>query len=56
MAKPPTVDTFMAALDHPYKAEVQAVREIILGVHDGITEQVKWNAPSFGYEGYLATF
>ena len=56
MAKPPSVDEFMAALDHPYKAEVQAVREIILGVHPDITEQVKWNAPSFSYKGYLATF
>ena len=56
MAKPPTVDEFMAALDHPYKAEVQAAREIILGVHPDITEQVKWNAPSFSYKGYLATF
>ena len=56
MSKPPTVDEFIAALDHPYKAEVQAVREIILGVHPSITEQVKWNAPSFGYKGYLATF
>ena len=35
---------------------MQAVREIILGLHPGITEQVKWNAPSFSYGGYLATF
>src|SRR6187200_3083241 len=56
MAKPPTVDEFMAALDHPYKAAVEAVREVILGVDPGITEQVKWNAPSFSYKGYLATF
>ena len=38
MAKPPTVDEFMAALDHPYKAEVQAVRDIIIGTHPDITE------------------
>ena len=56
MPKPPTVDAYMTALDHPHKAEVQAVREIILGAHPGITEQVKWNAPSFSYRGYLATF
>ena len=46
----------MAALDHPLKAEVQAVREIILGVNPGITEQVKWAAPSFSYKGYMVTF
>ena len=59
MAKKPTyksVDAYMDQLDHPFKAEVQAVREIILGVNKGITEQVKWNAPSFSYKGYLATF
>jgi hypothetical protein len=56
MPRQPTVDEFMAALDHPFKAEVHAVRAIILGVHPEITEQVKWNAPSFSYKGYLATF
>ncbi len=56
MAKPISVDEFMQALEHPFKAEVQAVREIILGVDPRITEQVKWNAPSFSYKGYLATF
>jgi uncharacterized protein YdhG (YjbR/CyaY superfamily) len=37
----------MRDLDHPSKAEVRAVREIILAVDPRITEQVKWNAPSF---------
>lgn len=46
----------MAALDHPFKAEVQTVREIILAVNANITEQVKWKAPSFSYKGYMATF
>jgi uncharacterized protein YdhG (YjbR/CyaY superfamily) len=51
-----TVDEFMDKLDHPFKAEVQAVREIIKGVHPGITEQIKWSAPSFRYKDYIATF
>jgi hypothetical protein len=55
-SKKQTVDEFMAELDHPFKAEVQAVREIIKKVHKGITEEVKWKAPSFSYKGYLATF
>lgn len=50
------VDAFMAALDHPFKAEVQAVRDIIKQTHPGITEEVKWKAPSFSYKGYMATF
>jgi uncharacterized protein YdhG (YjbR/CyaY superfamily) len=56
MPKKETVDEFMAKLDHPLKAEVQALREIIKGVNPKITEQVKWVAPSFSYKDYIATF
>ena len=54
--KKETVDEFMDKLDHPFKAEVQALREIIKGVDQNITEEVKWNAPSFSYKDYIATF
>jgi hypothetical protein len=50
------VDAFMQTLDHPFKAEVQAMRKIIKGVNKNITEQIKWAAPSFSYKGYLVTF
>ncbi len=50
------VDEYMAQLDHPLKAEVQALRDLIKGVNPNITEEVKWVAPSFSYKGYLATF
>jgi uncharacterized protein YdhG (YjbR/CyaY superfamily) len=51
------VDEFLEKLDHPFKAEVQAIRAIIKGVNTHITEQIKWNAPSFSYQGaYLGTF
>ena len=53
----PQVDAFMDKLAHPFKAEVQMVREIIKNVNKDITEQIKWNAPSFGYKGEsLVTF
>ena len=61
-AKPKTnpakqVDAFIEELDHPFKEEVQMIREIIKSVNQNITEQIKWNAPSFSYQGeYLATF
>jgi len=51
-----TVDEFMSELKHPFKDEVQAVREIIKGVSRNITEEVKWAAPSFSYKGYMVTF
>ncbi|HJQ14734.1 MAG TPA: DUF1801 domain-containing protein [Anaerolineales bacterium] len=51
------VDAFMNELNHPFKAEVQVVREIIRDVNKDITEQIKWNAPSFSYHGEsLVTF
>lgn len=50
------VDAFMEKLDHPFKAEVEAIRKIIKKVNKGITEQVKWKAPSFSYKAYLVTF
>ena len=50
------VDEYMAQLDHPLKAEVQALRALIKSVSPNITEEVKWVAPSFSYKGYLATF
>ena len=57
MKKNENVDDFMEKLDHPLKAEVQVVRSIIKHTNALITEEIKWNAPSFGYQGnYLVTF
>ncbi|MCQ3933238.1 MAG: DUF1801 domain-containing protein [Chloroflexi bacterium] len=50
------VDEFMERLDHPFKAEIEAIREILLGVSPCVTEQIKWNAPSFRYRDTIATF
>ena len=51
------VNDFMDQLDHPFKAEVELVREIIKTVNKDVVEQIKWNAPSFSYKGEtLVTF
>jgi uncharacterized protein YdhG (YjbR/CyaY superfamily) len=51
------VNEFVDKLDHPFKAEVEMIREIIKNVSKGIAEQIKWNAPSFSYKGEtLVTF
>jgi uncharacterized protein YdhG (YjbR/CyaY superfamily) len=51
------VEKFMDKLDHPFKAEVQFLRAVIKKVNKGITEEWKWNAPSYSYHGnYLVTF
>lgn len=52
----PKVDAYMQALEHPLKAEMEAVRAIILGASPGITEGIKWNAPSFYYKGDMVVF
>lgn len=41
----------MEALDHPRKGEIDELRAAILASNPDITEQVKWNAPSFCYRG-----
>jgi hypothetical protein len=49
------VDAYMLGLQHPLKAEVEALRGIVLGAADGIAEGIKWNAPSFRTSEYFAT-
>ncbi len=56
--KPPTkpsgpqeVAAFLARLDHPLRPTLEAVRALVLGVDRGITEHIKWNAPSFCIDG-----
>lgn len=48
------VDAFMQLLNHPLKAEIEAIRAIIKS-NRKIAERVKWNAPSFFYVDDLAT-
>lgn len=49
------VDEFMRGLVHPYKKEVQALRESILDAAPGIAEGIKWKSPSFRTHEYFAT-
>ena len=49
MAK--SVDDFRADLDASTLAIVDALRAVISGCHPGLTEQIKWNAPSFALAG-----
>jgi hypothetical protein len=46
----------MNKLEHPLKAEMEAVRTAILSANQKITEGIKWNAPSFYCTEYFATF
>jgi hypothetical protein len=53
---PEDVETFLASLDHRFKPEILAIRQIILGADPSIAESIKWNAPSFYTSEHFATF
>lgn len=49
------VDDFLSKLDHPMKAEIVAVRDIIAKVSPDIEEDIKWGGPSFFYKEDMAS-
>ncbi len=53
-ARPSAAD-FMASLDHPLSAEIEAVRKAILGVDKSVSDGVKWNSLSFRTTEWFAT-
>jgi hypothetical protein len=50
------VTALMAKLQHPLKAEVEALRVIIRQADHKLNERVKWNAPSYFYQADMAAF
>lgn len=49
------VQAFIDALDHPLQGEIVALRKLLLGVDPRISEEIKWNAPSFRTSEHFAT-
>ena len=49
------VAAYMAALDHPLKPALEALRQAILAASPSIAEGIKWNMPSFRTTDYFAT-
>ena len=56
MNKNPEVDEYLIKKAHPMNAEIQRVREIILGVHPQMQETIKWSSPTFIYKGNMASY
>ena len=56
MPRRPEVDAWFERYDNPMKDVVQRVREIILDADARIDECIKWQAPTFTYQGNLASF
>jgi uncharacterized protein YdhG (YjbR/CyaY superfamily) len=56
MRRSKDVDAWFARYDNPMREVVLRVREIVLGADPRIEECIKWQAPTFTFEGNLASF
>src|SRR5690606_9032775 len=52
MKKTQTADEALAALDHPLRESIEALRAIIRAADRRLVEGVKWNAPSYSVDGH----
>lgn len=43
------VTEFLDALNHPFRSEIEQLRHIIINASPGITENIKWNGPNYGF-------
>jgi uncharacterized protein YdhG (YjbR/CyaY superfamily) len=56
MPRRPEVDAWFARYENPMKEVVQRVRALMLAADPRIDECIKWQAPTFTYQGNLASF
>jgi uncharacterized protein YdhG (YjbR/CyaY superfamily) len=56
MSRSKDVDAWFARYQNPMKEVVLRMREIILAADERIEECIKWQAPTFTFEGNLASF
>ena len=56
MAKSKEVDAWLSRYENPMKPVVERIRAIVLGADPRMQECIKWQAPTFTYEGNLASF
>ncbi|HEX8545862.1 MAG TPA: DUF1801 domain-containing protein [Cytophagaceae bacterium] len=55
MAKQPTnlnseVTSFLDALSHPFRTEIELLRNYILSAETALTENIKWNGPNYCFD------
>ena len=41
------VTTFLDKLNHPFRSEIEVLRQIILNSNSDIIENIKWNGPNY---------
>ncbi len=42
---------FLDGLNHPFRAEIEAIRILILTAQPELTETIKWNGPNYSFHG-----
>ena len=47
----PTVADWLDALDQPTRAAIDALRAVVRNSGAALSEEIKWNAPSYAHEG-----
>ena len=52
----PDVDAWFDRYDNPQKELVLAVRDVMLSADPRVGECIKWQAPTFTYQGNIASF
>lgn len=45
------VTNFLNELNHPLRTEIEELRVIILKSNKALTENIKWNAPNYSFNG-----
>jgi len=53
---PASINAYINKLEAPMAALVEAIRQVILNTDPIIGEQIKWNSPSFFYQGTMQPF
>lgn len=43
------VSKFLDELNHPFRKEIELLRQTILGAEDGLVENIKWNGPNYSF-------
>lgn len=53
---PKSVTEFIQKLEPEFAKIIEAIRQLILNTDKAIGEQIKWNSPSFFYQGEMKPF
>lgn len=56
MIKNPEVTQWFKSCENPKSDEMEAIRNIILNANKVITEDIKWKAPNFMFNGNMCSF